>query len=300
MNIILDTDIGDDIDDAYALALICASPELNLLGVTTVFGNVAARARQARTVLKVAGEKFAAIPVAAGCGASLSSRPIAGGAGGTAAYLSDAVPSQDASCLPEDQLATLDSRHGVQFLLDNLADGTTIPVTIGAMTNLAVALTMERRLAQRIPRIVAMAGEFKVPMAEWNVLCDPEAAAIVCDSGIPIDFITWTAGRTVSFGPEHLARLRASSRPMAKLLAHATECWGPDRLPALYDPLAVATLVAPHLVEWRRGTVTVELQGASTYGYTGFIPSDDGPHRIVWEVDREAALDFYLDRVLAL
>ncbi|MBI3922643.1 MAG: nucleoside hydrolase, partial [Armatimonadetes bacterium] len=72
--VILDTDIGDDIDDAYALALILASKELELVGVTTVFRNVAARARQAKTILKLAGREE--VPVAAGCGAPLSPRVI--------------------------------------------------------------------------------------------------------------------------------------------------------------------------------------------------------------------------------
>ena len=86
--IILDTDIGDDIDDAPALGLICRSPEL--VGVTTVFGNVKARMRQARTVLVVAGDRFARVPVAAGFGASIASRPLHN----ADAYLQNTLPNQ--------------------------------------------------------------------------------------------------------------------------------------------------------------------------------------------------------------
>src|SRR5262245_53679777 len=127
--IILDTDIGDDVDDALALALLCACPELELVGVTTVFGNVVARARQALTILTTAGPQFARIPVAAGCGASMASRPMQN----IKAYLEDQLPNQDATCLPESELPPLDSRHAVNFILDSVrsGDGDIVPITIG-------------------------------------------------------------------------------------------------------------------------------------------------------------------------
>jgi purine nucleosidase/pyrimidine-specific ribonucleoside hydrolase len=221
--VILDTDIGDDIDDVLALGLVCASPELELVGVTTVFGNVLARARQARTVLAIAGERFARIPVTAGCGASMASRPNHG----TKAYLEDTLPNQDPTCLPESELPPLDKRHAVNFLIDTImaGDGDIVPVTIGAMTNLAAAMVLERRIVAKIPRIVAMAAEFKRPFAEWNVWCDPEAAQIVFNSGIPIEVTPWDIGHTVRFDPSYLARLNASSRPLARRLAAAIAAW---------------------------------------------------------------------------
>jgi len=152
--IILDTDIGDDIDDALALGLILGCPELELVGVTTVFANVVARARQARTVLKVAGEKFASIPVSVGCGGSMASRPLHN----IKDYLADALPNQDSTCLPESELHPADKRHGIDFLLEELAPGDVIPVTIGAMTNLASAFVKDWRITRRIPKIVCMAA----------------------------------------------------------------------------------------------------------------------------------------------
>ncbi|MDR0359423.1 MAG: nucleoside hydrolase [bacterium] len=76
---ILDTDVGDDVDDALALALICASPEVELIGVTTVFGNVAARGRQAQTILQIAGGDFKGVPVAAGCGRTCAMTSLGAG-----------------------------------------------------------------------------------------------------------------------------------------------------------------------------------------------------------------------------
>ena len=301
--IILDTDIGDDIDDALALGLICGSPELELLGVTTVFGNVRARARQAQTVLHHAGKGFAAVPVAAGCGAALTSRPVWLDSGGTLETHLNALPSQDSTCLSESVLPPLHSAHGVDFLIDTImaGDGDIIPVTIGAMTNLALALVKEPRLLQKIPRVVSMAAEFKGHFAEWNVLCDVEAAALVFRSGLPVTVTTWDIGNQCKFSPEHVAQLRESSRPMASNLSAAIKAWRPDesRMPSLFDPLAIATMIEPDLVKWKQGTVSVELIGRETFGFTTFREGD-GPHRIAWLADREAALQFCLDRILSV
>jgi purine nucleosidase/pyrimidine-specific ribonucleoside hydrolase len=305
--IILDTDIGDDIDDALALGLICASPELQLLGVTTVFGNVLARARQARTVLKVAGDRFASIPVAAGCGASMASRPNHG----TTAYLENHLPNQDSTCLPENELAPLEPRHAVNFLIDTImsGNGDVIPITIGALTNLASAMVLERRIVAKIPRIVAMAAEFKRPFAEWNIRCDPEAAHIVFASGIPMDVITWDIGNTVMFDESHIDQLNRSPRPLASRLAAAIAAWkkshthNPTIMPSLFDPMAVATMIKPDLCTWKTGTVMVELQGRDTYGFTTFHeskPGEKGLHRVAWDANREASFEFYLKRILAI
>nr|MBA3710379.1 nucleoside hydrolase [Planctomycetota bacterium] len=270
--IILDTDIGDDIDDALALGLILASPELELLGVTTVYGNTVARARQARSILAVAGGKFRDIPVAAGCGATMSTRPPKNG--GAAALLAGTLPNQDASCLPESQLPKLDPRHGVDFLIETIMAGAgdIVPVTIGAMTNLAMALVKEPRLAAKIPRIVSMAADFKKQFAEWNIKCDPEAAAVVFASGIPIDVTTFEMGQIAKFDRGHIDRLRAGTSALAKQLAKTVDPWctAHKDTPALYDPFAIATMVTPDLAVWKQGTVEVELGGSHTYGFTIF------------------------------
>lgn len=300
--IILDTDIGDDIDDALALGLILGCHELELLGVSTVFGNVVARARQARTILKVAGDRFAHIPVCAGCGASMSSRPLHN----LKSYLDNQLPNQDPSCLPEDQLPKLDARHAVSFLVEHLASGDVIPVTIGAMTNLAMAMVMDWKLTQRIPRIVCMAAEFRRPVAEWNIRCDPEAAHVVFSSGVPIDVTPFHIGTQATFHPADVERLDRSGRPLAARLAMAVKNWQdahhgdathPLPMPHLYDPMAVATIIRPDLCTWKRGEVRVELSGSSTYGFTTFQEDSNGPHRIAWDVNRDEAIGLWFDRI---
>lgn len=300
--IILDTDIGDDIDDALALGLILGCPEVELVGVTTVFSNVVARARQARSVLACAGGKFAAIPVCAGCGGSMASRPLHN----LKDYLEDRLPNQDSSCLPETELHPLDKRHGVDFLVEKLMAGDVIPVTIGAMTNLAMALVKDWRLSRKIPRILAMAGEFRRPMAEWNIKGDPEAARIVFSSGIPIDVIPWEVGMQATFGQDHLDRLNASPKPMARRLALAIDAWQRAHgvngektkpMPHLFDPMTIATFIRPDLCTWKRGTIHVELQGQETYGYTTFQEDVNGLHKVAWDVRRDEALGFWFDRI---
>ena len=307
IKVILDTDIGDDIDDALALGLILASPELELVGVTTVYANVHSRSQQARTILQIAGKKFRNIPVAAGCGAAMSSRP--GPTQNLKAYLEDTPTNQHKTCLPESDLAKPDPRHAVDFLIETImsSKGDIVPITIGAMTNLAMALVKEPRIATKIPRIIAMACEFKRGFAEWNIKCDVEAAALVFTSGIPIEVITWDIGNTAQFNTDHLKRFSGSKNPLSKILYASIEAWQNHHqnpanppMPSLYDPMAVATLIQPELMSWKTGVVQVETQGQSTYGVTTFTEKKDGPHKVAWDVQRDKALGFYLDRVLAL
>lgn len=300
VKVILDTDIGDDIDDALALALILASPELELLGVTTVFGNTPARTRQALTELVIAGRPE--VPVATGCALALSSRPLQHG------YADPAkLPNQDGTCLPVDKLPKADPRHGVDFLIDTImaGNGDIVPITIGAMTNMAMALIKEPRLKAKIPKIVTMAAEFRTPFSEWNIRCDPEAAHLVFASGIPMDVTTWHIGNTARFKPTDIARLADSPVPLAQYLHKAVVAWQVAHqhgsevpMPALFDPLAVATMVQSDLCTWRQGAVSVELQGQGTYGFTQFNQKVDGPHRIAWDVDRDRSITWYLDRIL--
>ncbi|MEI8194994.1 MAG: nucleoside hydrolase [Phycisphaerae bacterium] len=304
--VILDTDIGDDIDDALALGLICVSLELELVGVTTVWGNVVARAHQARTILKTAGPRFANIPVCAGCGATMASR----NPNGAKHYLAHDLPNQDSTCLPESELAPLDPRHGVNFLIETIMNGRgdIIPIAIGSLTNLAAAMVLEHRIVAKIPRIVIMAAEFKRNFIEYNIACDPEAAHIVFSSGIPCDVTTWDIGHTVQFSPQHVARLATGTSPLAQRLALAVAAWQKTgsavtpHMPSLFDPMAVASMIRPDLCTWKTGTVTVELAGATTWGMTTFRaapPGSAGPHRIAWDADRDTCLDFYLGRILA-
>ncbi len=336
--IVLDTDIGDDIDDAYALALILASPELDLRGITTVFKNTRARARQARTILEIAGRRD--VPVAAGSNGVLSPRITYGEPFATrstehgerriptpaAAALADERPRQDASAFPEEKLPPLHPAHGVDLLIELLSEGSVIPVTIGAMTNLAMSLIKEPRLLETIPRIVCMAGCFDRQLSEWNIRCDPVAASIVFSSGIPVTVVGLDVTMRCRFNAEQVKRLHESDRPVAKNLSTATREWAERTrggwkkgFPVLHDPLAILTLIDPDLVATRNGTVTVDTGNGEAYGYTLFHPSvvtgepgvfrpkdgerhesGQGIHEVCVDVDAGRALEMWLDRVFSL
>jgi len=175
------------------------------------------------------------------------------------------------------------------------------------MTNLALALVKEPRIIGKIPKVVSMAATFDRLMSEWNIRCDPVAAQIVLQSGVPVDLVPLDVTMQVRYGRDHLAQLKASQRPLAQRLwlAHAAraESMGYrdalDCVDIMHDPLAVESLLDDTILQWRQGWATVELGGQATYGYTTFVEDARGPHRYAYAVDAEAALTLWIERVLA-
>lgn len=296
--IILDTDMGDDIDDAYALALILASEELQLLGVTTVFGNTPARTQQALTLLQIAGRPD--IPVATGTPGILSPKryykftPKSD-------YLNAKLPCQHSSSLPWAELPVPSSLDAPRFLIEKILSGNgdiTI-VTVGALTNLALAMALEPKICAKIPRIVCMGGVFDQQVAEYNINCDPIAAALVFESEVPITVVGLDVTLKCQFTDEDLARLNNSERPLARNLAKATSAWV-GTYPVLHDPLAVETLIQDDLVTMRNGIVRVSWSDETAYGCTIFESASETPglHDVGFAVKHREAIDLWLDRVL--
>lgn len=307
----LDTDIGDDTDDLLALALICASPELSLAGISTVFGETDKRVRLAQTLLATVGEPASQVPVHAGCGQEIScsmntwqSEPAFWPNGPIRrAPIAQLACARRASALPPPAPG-----HGVDALTAHLRahPGKTIPIAIGALTNLATLLLREPAIRKTIPRLVVMAGEFKTAKWEWNVRCDPVAAACVFASGIPIEIIPWEIGMTCTVSQAQLNCLFASRTRTGQLLARAVRLWrqakytpGHAAMPHLFDPMAVAVLLHPEWFQWRRGHVTVSF-APGTFAHTVFKPDPKGPHRVAWEVKRGVAIKTVWDRILSM
>lgn len=297
----LDTDIGDDTDDIFALALILASPELSLAGVSTVFGETGERARLAQTLLHLHGRDD--VPVHAGGG-----HPIPGPAS------PELLPNPPMPRMPIAQLpcawpaaklpapSTVNAAYALAAHL-RAHPGKTVPVTIGALTNLATILTREPTLQAAIPRIVTMAGEFKREMWEWNIRCDPAAAATVIESGVRMDFIPWDIGIACTVSAAQLNRLFASRTRTGRLLTRAVKLWRKAKvihhMPHLFDPMAVAVLMHPEWFTWRRGRVAVSFAPA-TFGHTRFTADPRGPHRVAWGVDARPAVRHVWSRILSL
>ncbi len=151
-----------------------------------------------------------------------------------------------------------------------------------------------------------MAGEFKRPDAEWNVRCDPLAAACLIESGIPIDFLPWDVGMKCTVSPAQLDRLFASTTPTGRMLSRAIRLWQkakskPGRLeyPHLFDPMAVAMVSHPGWFVWRRGRVRVSF-APRTFARTFFTADPRGPHRVAWKVKSRRSVEEVWTRILSL
>ena len=240
--ILIDTDIGDDIDDAFAIALAASLPELELVGVTTVFRNTAQRAQLAHRLLSSLGRED--IPVRAG--ERLPERePI---------HVFERDPAgapEDADlCQWEPAYAQLPAEDGaVDFLIrmaEEYGESLTL-VPIGAMTNLARAIERNPEAMKRVGAIVTMGGMFSAEDPEWNILCDPEAAHTVSSWGRPPFAGGLPDPLPGARAPGVLEQFRASARPVNRLLTQWLDRWFAYmrfEKSVMHDPLTVATLVS--------------------------------------------------------
>jgi inosine-uridine nucleoside N-ribohydrolase len=280
----LDTDIGDDIDDAFCLALLLASPEIALKSVSTVFLYTDRRCDMVREMCEVARQSP---QIGAGMRGVLS--PLGIGRWATRAL----------THYPSKTLDHAEPERAFLPLMQTARQTCDAILTIGPMTNLAASLAAQPDVS-RFPRVCAMAGEFQIGgRKEHNIMVDPEAAALCCTSGVTIDFIPWSIGPAVKLQPADIDRLRAATSPLSKLLLKwLEEFW--THVPGktnMYDPMTVVALLRPDLFEWHRGVVSVELRGEQTYGMTMFRRDDAGPHRVAMGVKADEARAFLVDRI---
>ncbi|RMD49696.1 MAG: nucleoside hydrolase [Alphaproteobacteria bacterium] len=271
--IIIDTDPGQD--DAVAILAALASPELEVLGITAVAGNVPLEltARNARIVREWAGRPE--VPVFAGCPRPLM-RPL---------ITAEAVHGRTGLDGPElfEPAAPLAEGHAVEFIIRTLRErpaGTVTLCTLGPLTNVATALAMAPDIAPRIRRIVMMGGAYfevgnVTPAAEFNIHVDPEAAAAVIGAGIPLVMMPLDVTHKALITPARIAAFRALGNRCGEAVASMTSFfarhdrakYGTDGAP-LHDPCVIAWLLRPDLFEGREVNVVVETAGTYTAGMT--------------------------------
>ena len=297
--LILDTDIGTDVDDCLALAVILASPEIELLGVTCVYGDVRLRARMVLKLLQLAGRTD--VPVMLGAEQTLL--------GVREIYW----PGHEGVGLLEDGDAALapDPEHAVDYLVRTIMarPGELHLLAIGPLTNVALAFRREPRLAQAVRHLTIMGGAMRgtdklgLPFAEHNIVCDPEAAHVVFASGAPITLVPLDLTTRVSIRPDDVAKIKAVGTPFHDAVARQVELY-PRFVEAgstyLHDPLAAAVVVRPRLIETAPLHVAVETQGRVTSGMTvAKLPGGDLPATasVGLSVDVAAAEAFVLDRL---
>lgn len=272
--IIIDTDPGQD--DAVALLLALASPaELEVLGIVAVAGNVGLErnANNALKVVELSGRTD--VPVYAGCSRPIRRKLV------TAEHVHGAT-GLDGPTLPEPQIA-LEPQHGVDYIIDTLMaaePGTVTLCTLGPLTNVAMALVKEPRIASRIAEIVMMGGAyFEVgnitPTAEFNIYVDPEAADIVMRCGAPITMLPLDVTHQVLTTSARLAAIAGLGNRTGVAVAQMLEFserfdlakYDAKGAP-LHDPTVIAWLLEPELFSGRQCNVSIETASDLTMGMT--------------------------------
>ncbi len=274
---ILDTDIGTDVDDCLALALMLKSPELKLEGVTCVYGDVLLRARMVLKLLHLAGHVD--VPVLKGAEAPLLGlRPVywAGHEG-------------QGLLEPGDEALAPSTEHAVDFLVRTIMDnpGEIHLIAVGPLTNVALAFLKEPRLARNLAGLTIMGGvvrgpeHLELPYAEHNIRCDPEAAHVVLSAGAPTTLVPLDVTTEVQIYREGVSRIRAGGTPFHEAVARQVELYPryhSEGSTFVHDPLAVAVVFEPELVELRPLHVDVELGGLHTAGATLVrMPTEEVP-----------------------
>lgn len=303
--IIIDCDPGQD--DAVALFLAMASPdELELLGITTVAGNVplSLTARNARQMCDIANRRD--IRVFAGCEAPLR-RPLV-----TAEHVHGRTGID--GILPTQPETPIQSRHAVDFIIETLqSSADTTLVAVGPLTNLATAFQRAPDVLKRVREIVLMGGAMREggnisPSAEFNILVDPDAADIVLRCGRPITMFGLDVTHQVMSTRDRVDRIQRLKNPVADATAgmlsffHRFDSakYGEEGAP-LHDPCTIAYLLRPDLFAAKLCNVSVETDSELTLGHTAvdFWRVTDRPHNVSWvhRADAEGFFGLLIERL---
>ncbi len=279
--ILLDTDIGDDIDDAFALALALTSPEIDLRGITTVFNDAHTRALIVCRLLHEVGRD--AIPVASGAPA----RPMPDLNGQMQYGLRPCFRKR-----PERDSA-------VEFLYKQLKahPGKLTLVPVGPLTNIAELLRKHPDCKPWIKRIVLMGGAVRVgynlkppPVPEWNIKCDVKAAQVVFASGVPLVVAPLDATANLRLEAAQRRRLWNVGTPLTNQLHALYQLWG-NGTPILFDPLAVTLCFTEKFCTMEDMRLEVDDKGVTR------IVKGKPNARVATAVHRDEFVKWYVDRL---
>jgi purine nucleosidase len=270
--IILDCDPGHD--DAIAMLLAWGNPQIELVGVTTVMGNqtIEKVTSNALSVARVAG--ITGVPFARG-----AHRPLV-----RKIEVAEAIHGEsglDGPVLPEPTIE-LDPRHAVDFIIDTIMASEPGEITLvptGALTNIAMAVRKEPRIATRVKQVVLMGGGVNVgnwsATSEFNIVIDPEAAHIVFNESWPLTMVGLDLTHEALATPAVAAAIAAVGTGPARFVGELLEFFGEayrDQqgfdYPPVHDPCAVAFVIDPTVMEVVRVPLDIELTGSLTLGMT--------------------------------
>lgn len=307
--VIVDADPGQD--DAVAILVALASPELEVLGITVVAGNVPLSLTSKNALLMTELAQRTEVPVFAGCDRPMEKALY------TAEYVHGAT-GIDGAGLGE-PAASLGSAHAVDFIVDTVMasePGTITLCPLGPLTNVGTALKREPALADRLEAIVLMGGGFfeggnTTPAAEFNIYVDPQAADIVFRSGVDITVMPLDVTHKAVITDEWLARLRAHGSPVTESVAGMLEFyerWDVDKYGMeggpLHDPTVIAYLLRPELFRGRVSNVVIETASSLTEGMTvvDYWQVTNRPPNALWvtEIDSAGFFELLYQRLVSL
>lgn len=292
--IIIDTDIGTDIDDAFALLLALKSPEIQLEAVTTAHGDTDTRSRIAMKILKLSGRQD--IPVGSGISMPLLREREAKMQGFEGKGFLEPV---DFEYRP--------SKHAVDLIISKVMENPkeiTI-VTIGPLTNLAVAIIKEPAIIENIKQVISMGGVIGTPKLGWspggeyNFNSDPEAARIVFSSGIPIIMVGLDVTLDVWLQEENINKLKTVKTPLMDGVLSMLEIWL-ERINSsqtcLHDPLAASVAIDKSLVTTKKMHVALEMKD----GFLRTVPYEHGEPNVevCIGVDADGFLKLFMERMM--
>ena len=277
VKVLLDTDIGSDIDDAVALAWLLANQDCNLLGITTVTGEAHQRARLASVLCRTAGRSIPIFP-----GAEL---PLLIGQKQPQAPQAAALPRW-----PHEE--SFPEGRAVEFLRETIRahPGEVTLLTIGPLTNIALLFALDPEVPRLLKALVMMCGVFSNRAAgfgprEWNAMLDPHATAIVYHHGVPLH-------RSIGLDVTSQVTLEADEvrrrfqTPLLRPVLDFSEVWfrHAGRI-IFHDPLAAVSLFHPSVCTYETGTVDVELASSRLAGATLWTGDAAGRHQAAFDVN---------------
>lgn len=277
--VLLDTDIGDDIDDAFALALALQCPELEILGVTTAYGPTDKRAKMALKLLHAAGRDE--IPVAVGLRGA------------------DSEPNQYpfAADYSETEPVKEDAVEFILRLIDE-SDGHITLIAYGPLTNLGEAIRRSPETMAKLKQLIIMGGmigglssEAGELRPEYNIKCDIPAAQAVFNAGLPLTMVGLDVTMLCRLESPYLQAIEAAGTPLVDAVMAMLRLW-PREVPILHDPLAISIAVDSSLVTTKPYHVQVDDEGFTRLR-EGEKPNAD----VCIRVERDRFLRFFTDRL---
>lgn len=287
IKLLLDTDIGTDIDDAVCLAYLLANPECELLGITTVTGEAEKRAMLASALCRVAGKDI----------------PIFQGAENSLIVPQKQTTAPQAAALKKwDHQKKFPRGEAIEFLRQTIwaNPGEIVLLTIGPPTNIGLLFAVDPEIPSLLKGLVMMCGYFfhrleGINRLEWNAYGDPHATAIVYRANVPVHrSIGLDVTCQVTMNSKEVKQKFQSE--LLKPVLDFAEVWFEHYYDSItfHDPLAATTIFNDQICRFQPGKVTIELEDKNSIGFTHWNAGDtNSPHQVASEVDRERFFDHY-------